>query len=139
MTGRVEDEWALAKLGHEFAAAVDDGSVEQAAALFTADGVFEVMGVEHTGHAAIAAYVDKARRAGMTGPRSGARHLVTNVLVTVDSADAAHGRSEFVLMTPGDAGPYVRVAGGYRDRYRRVDGAWLIAHRTVVSYAPAED
>ncbi|MEV5382552.1 nuclear transport factor 2 family protein [Streptomyces sp. NPDC052721] len=65
------------------------------------------------------------------------RRLMSNVLVTVAAPDAATARSYFSThrvdghgggVVP--AGPPVQV-GHYEDAFRRVDGRWLIASRTL--------
>ncbi|WP_330461823.1 nuclear transport factor 2 family protein [Streptomyces sp. NBC_00820] len=65
------------------------------------------------------------------------RRLMSNVLVTATSPDTAHAVSYFSTyrvdgydggMVP--AGPPVQV-GHYEDAFRRVDGTWLLASRTL--------
>ncbi|OZC87720.1 hypothetical protein CH272_18585 [Rhodococcus sp. 05-340-1] len=118
----------------EFAAAADDAaSVDEVVALFVDDAVFDMGGELHQGTSAIARYLQGARDAGFAGPAAGTRHIVTNCLVTVESNETASGQSEWMLIRSAadEAFPIVLSAGRYRDRYRRVDGVWRIAHRAV--------
>ncbi len=65
--------------------------------------------------------------------------MCTNILVTVDSATTATATSCFATHrvdghTPGTLvapGPPANV-GHYEDAFRRIDGSWLLATRTLV-------
>jgi 3-phenylpropionate/cinnamic acid dioxygenase small subunit len=59
------------------------------------------------------------------------RHLTTNTILEVDdAADTATARSAFVVLQATDAlALQPIIAGRYRDRFERVDGAWRFAER----------
>ncbi len=62
------------------------------------------------------------------------RHLTTNVSVEVDvERDEASARSTFVVLQAAERVPLQPiVAGRYRDRFERVDGAWRFAERCML-------
>lgn len=131
------DEHALTRLMVEFAYAADDAdSIDAVSALFDTDGVLTVAGETYTGRAAIAAYLQGARDAGFAGPHAGTRHIVTNALATIESDSEASGTCEWMLLRSATAespAPTVVASGQYRDQYRRTNGHWVIAARTVRS------
>lgn len=139
MTGSstIADEHALTRLMVDFAAAADDAdSVDAVSALFDTDGVFTVGGQSYSGRAAIATYLQEARDAGFAGPDAGTRHIVTNTLASIESENEASGGCEWMLLRSATAEspvPTVIASGQYRDRYRRTNGHWSIAARTVRS------
>jgi 3-phenylpropionate/cinnamic acid dioxygenase small subunit len=61
------------------------------------------------------------------------RHLCVNPIVEIDEAsDRASARSSFVVFQATDDLPLQPiVAGRYRDRFERVDGAWRFAEREM--------
>jgi 3-phenylpropionate/cinnamic acid dioxygenase small subunit len=61
------------------------------------------------------------------------RHLTTNVIVDIDEdADTASARSSFVVFQATPRVPLQPiVAGRYRDRFTRVEGAWGFAEREM--------
>lgn len=124
----------LRDLGTRFALYVDeDTDLDRAVGLFTEDGVWEMAGQAHTGRENVRACLQGARDAGFSGPAAGTRHLVANTLVEATGPDTATGRSQWLLVRgapPGEP-PVLLGTGAYTDTYRRVDGRWLFAHRTV--------
>jgi hypothetical protein len=62
------------------------------------------------------------------------RHVTTNVVIDVDEpAGAASARSTFTVFQQVSGGPLEAVvAGRYRDRFERVDGAWRFAERRIL-------
>ena len=61
------------------------------------------------------------------------RHLVTNVMIDVDeSAGTAAAESYFMSFQATDRIPLQPIVGGrYRDRFRRIDGAWWFVERFI--------
>jgi ketosteroid isomerase-like protein len=55
-------------------------------------------------------------------------HQLTNVTVSVDG-DTASARSYFTVLQVTAQGLHPILAGEYRDRFARVDGAWRFAER----------
>jgi hypothetical protein len=89
-----------------------DGVLEMA--IFRAEGGEQIV-------AALAG--NRAKRA----ERKVVRHNLTTSYVTFDDADHASGVTYF-LVYYGHGADHM---GHYRDKFRKVDGAWRIAHRYV--------
>ncbi|WP_433710306.1 nuclear transport factor 2 family protein [Nocardia sp. CA-084685] len=107
-----------------YAHALDDGRTDDIVALFSPDGVSEIMGVgTFEGHEAI-----RQVYAGLL-PTQPQRHLVANTVITSWSEDAATANSDLVFLQRGASGWAVLIAGRYEDTLRRDDGAWRFQHR----------
>ena len=104
-------------------------------AVFTHDAILESDGVpvqdafRYEGRAAIGGWLDRWRAdATAAAPRASfVRHHLTTSLIELEGADAARGRTYWTAYT--DIG--ADHGGCYVDRFRRVDGEWLLAHRKV--------
>ena len=61
------------------------------------------------------------------------RHLLTNVMIDIDeSAGTASSESYFMSFQATDRMPLQPIVGGrYRDRFRRIDGAWAFVERFI--------
>lgn len=120
---------ALRELVAGYAQAADSGRLDDVAAAFTPDGVLETPDrVEHRGREAIRAFLGAAGAAlagATTAPLI--RHHVSNLRLAVSGPDDATGAAYFLVVT--ERGP--DHWGRYRDRYVRLDGRWLFAHRRV--------
>lgn len=108
--------------------------LDELAATFTEDGVLEegpqdAGRIVRQGRAAIAAGLREGVARMHPGGKkpSFVRHHLTTSLLECVSPDEARGRTYFEVYT--DIGP--DHAGVYIDRFRKVDGRWLIAHREV--------
>src|SRR5271157_226856 len=87
MPTAVEDKDAIRELMAEYCFRLDDGRYDDMAALFTEDGTWDTAFGKATGRAAIAELARSLRaRAGSERPR--AAHLVTNIVITLDGANA---------------------------------------------------
>ncbi|MGW3205354.1 nuclear transport factor 2 family protein [Streptomyces sp. NPDC001135] len=126
---------ACERLVIDFVHRLDLGEPSSVAELFTEDGSWEWPppgdGRRIEGREALRAYFG-SRPAGRLS-----RRLMSNVLVTVTGRTTATAVSYFSTyrvdgyaggMVP--AGPPVQV-GHYEDTFRRADGRWLIASRTL--------
>jgi ketosteroid isomerase-like protein len=127
---------ALRELVAGYAHAADSGRFDEVVAAFTPDGVLETPDhVEHRGREAIAAFL---RGTGTALASATAvpliRHHVSNLRLAVAGPDDATGAAYFLVVT--ERGP--DHWGRYRDRYARLEGRWLFAHRRVRldGYAP---
>lgn len=128
-------ERACERLILDFVHRLDLGEPASVAELFTEDGVWEWPapgdGRRSEGRAALRAYFG-ARPADKLS-----RRVMSNIRVTVTSEDTAEATSYFTTYRiegwSGDmvpAAPPVQV-GHYEDTFRRVDGQWLLASRTL--------
>ncbi|MFE1951064.1 nuclear transport factor 2 family protein [Streptomyces sp. NPDC059524] len=132
---RLLAERACERLVLDLVRRLDLGEPSTVAELFTEDGVWEwpYDGRRVEGREALRAYFG-----GRPADRL-SRRLCTNVLVTVDSPDSASATTYFATYrvdgyTQGTMVP-TRLpsnVGHYEDRFRRVDGEWLLAHRVLV-------
>ena len=121
----------ITALIYTYAERIDAGDFEGIADLF-ADAVItnEVDDREITGRdAVLEMYTASTRRYPDDGtPKT--KHVMTNVIVEADEeAGTATSRSYFTVLqaVPGQFALQPVVAGRYRNRYRRVDGAWRFA------------
>ena len=120
---------AIESLIAEFAYLIDHGQTEEVAGLFTEDGWYgREGGARSVGRDAIRkSYAGRAARGERT-----ARHIFTNLRLTVQSADAAEGVCILLLFAADGAPPFPAepmLVQDYTDTYRKVDGRWLFASR----------
>ena len=133
----IEDWRALNDLVHEFAYRVDFGPTETVADLFVEDGWYGWGGTRAVGRDAIReAYRQRAARGLRT-----ARHLCTNLRITMLGSAKAQGQSIWLLFA--EDGPPTHPAVpllvcDVNDIYIRQDGRWLFESRqlTDVFVAP---
>ncbi|MGP3971357.1 nuclear transport factor 2 family protein [Streptomyces sp. 6N223] len=128
-------ERACERLILELVRRLDLGEPGTVAELFTPDGVWEWPAGERRveGQEALRAYFGSRPADRLS------RRICTNVLVTVDSPDAARATTYFATYrvdgwAEGTLVPPRLPAnvGHYEDTFRRADGAWLLARRTLV-------
>ncbi len=137
---RVADELEIRNLVARVAQLADSGAIDAYAALYTDDAVWEMpaspaTGLEASarrGTADIVAGVQERRAAGVQGPGSQTRHVVTTVSVELDGADAATAHSYWTFWSDTATTPTPRTMGEYQDAFQRTDGGWRLAHRTII-------
>ncbi|PNU02772.1 nuclear transport factor 2 family protein [Novosphingobium guangzhouense] len=125
---------AIRDLMARYTIAGDRLRVEDFLACFTHDAVIESERVppdrlfRHEGRTAIRNWQERWRSAG-EGAHGATfvRHHLSTSAVTLLGPDDAEARTYWTAWT--DIGP--DHAGHYLDRLRKVDGAWLIAHRRI--------
>ncbi len=125
VVGDQADRQAIADLGVLYARAVDDHAIDALVAMYTPDGVFERRGVAVTGAEAIrAAYVASfdTYRTMLHTPHPGVVRLHGDGTATGWS----HGHAELATRRT-----LVQASYRYEDDYRRVDGRWLFARRSI--------
>jgi len=120
---------AIESLIAEFAWLIDHNQTDKVADLFIEDGWYgRAGGARSVGREAIAkSYAGRAARGERT-----ARHIFTNLRLTVHSADAAEGVCILLLFAADGPPPHPAepmLVQDYHDTYRRVDGRWLFASR----------
>ncbi len=132
--------WAVTQLVYRATALTDAGAWEKLADLYLEDGVLARPSAPDqpiVGRTAILA-ASRAR------PPRTSRHVVSNPVVTIVSADEARVTSTLLLFT-GPVGDGVVTAdgtimiGSFDDHVRRVDGQWKFARRTgtmAMQYRP---
>jgi len=123
---------AIAELITRYAALNDAGDWDGVAALYTDEGRMSRPAAPDdfiAGRAAILA-------AFRSRPLRAARHIVANVLVTLDGETAARATSQILLFTgvSADEGLPVQsttppLVGSYRDRLMRTELGWRFAER----------
>ncbi|AOR34621.1 hypothetical protein BFF78_29425 [Streptomyces fodineus] len=119
-----------------FVRRLDLGEPADVADLFTEDGIWEWPppgdGRRIEGREALRAYFGSRPDDGLSC------HLMSDVLVTITGPDTASATSSFATYrvdgyeggAPVPAGPPLQV-GRYEDTFRRFDGKWWIASRTL--------
>jgi ketosteroid isomerase-like protein len=131
MGSDVDDRLEIRNLVAKIAHAADVGSVAEYVALLTDDVVWELPGAPPiVGIAAMTAGIEARRAAGVTGPGSHTRHVVSTVEVHVDG-DRATSLAFFEFLTDCAGTPTVAGVGSYQDKLRRTDVGWKIVRRTV--------
>ncbi len=123
----LEDREAIRELIARYGPLADAGEAQALAALWAADGIYEVVGfAQAQGHAAIAALIEgETHRALMA---DGCAHLLGPVAVEIDG-DTATVRGHSVVFRHGPEGfaPY-RVSANRWTLARRAEG-WRVVHR----------
>ena len=133
---RLFAERACERVIIDFAHRLDLGEPASVAELFTEDGSWEWPppgdGRRIQGREALRTYFGSRPADRLS------RRLMSNVLVTVTGSRTATSTAYFTTYRvdgyeaggPVPSGPPVQV-GHYEDTFRRVDGSWLIASRTL--------
>jgi uncharacterized protein (TIGR02246 family) len=135
MPTAVEDKDAIRELMAEYCFRLDDGRYDDMAALFTEDGTWDTAFGKATGRAAIAELARGIRaRAGAERPR--AMHLVTNIVIALDGADA-RVRSNWMVMQNTPQGPKIGSGGAYADQIASESGRWLFRYRKIDRFIAA--
>jgi ketosteroid isomerase-like protein len=118
---------AVTALIHEYAYRLDAGDFDGVAALFAHAEL------RSTRHDRVRRGSDEARTLfdpvilhGDGTPAT--MHQLTNVTVRVDG-DTATARTYFTVLQVTGQGLHPVLAGEYRDRFTRIDGAWRFAER----------
>lgn len=142
--GRLEDEQMILRTLYKYAHSLDAGNAEDWLACFTPEVEYEVRyptkpdeervalgrpegnAVHHSGHDQMKAFVTSVIARG----GSSRKHLICEPQIELTGDDAT-GVTYYFTVDYADGAPEVLTFGRYLDRYRRVDGSWLIAARIV--------
>jgi hypothetical protein len=131
---RIEIERACERLIHAYSRALDLGDMSAAADLFAENGSMARPMAPNV----VVEGRETIRAALLTRPKTLlTKHLATNVMIDVESRDAARGVSCLTMIstTPQEdtAPPYVSQGplyfGEFEDRFARVNGEWRFLER----------
>lgn len=124
MLATLSDDTAIRNVIASYAHAADDGDGQGLAALFTADGGLESLGVTVTGRTELAALIHGIYHANL-------KHLQLNTVVDVDG-DTATAVSDLMVQSavPG-TGWQTLAHGRYYDDLVRVDETWRFSRRVI--------
>lgn len=126
---QLEDERDIARLIASYGPLVDAGDAENAAALWTADGVYDVGDWLMTGRSEVAAMVRSDAHQGLIA--RGCCHFFGPPVITVDGEDAVVV-CESTLLVRRDSGGYtIARAGVHLLRLHREGDVWRIVSRTA--------
>ncbi len=131
---RFEIERACERIVYAYSRAMDVGDMNLAADLFAAEGTFaRPMTPDQliTGRETIRASLQSRPKTLLT------KHLVTSVMIDVESRDTARGLSYLTMIstTPGEGAKPPHLSAGpiwfgeMNDRFVREGGAWKFAER----------
>jgi len=128
-----EDDLAIRNLLAELAMMADTAPIDaldEYLSRYTDDAVWESPAETRRGIAEIQAGAEERRRAGVQGPGSHSRHVVSTQALWADGDDAL---SESYFMAVGDTtgDPAIKIIGHYQDRLRRTPEGWKLAERHV--------
>jgi uncharacterized protein (TIGR02246 family) len=130
MTTTIEEKEAIREVLAEYCFALDGGSYDGMAALFTEDGTWDTAFGKATGRAAIAQLARDIRaRAGDDRPR--AIHLVINIAIILDG-ERARVRSNWTVVQNSPEGPKIGSGGAYADEMVKEEGGdWRFRYRKI--------
>jgi len=121
---RIEAELALRRLAQQYCVAADHRDLELWRAVWTPDAVWETSPDRvFSGIDAICAAVRQQWQAFPIMQHGTVNHMV--------DVDAATGRSDVIVHVQLGDTTWINGGGTYLDQYRRHDGSWRIARRTV--------
>ncbi|MGH9025106.1 MAG: nuclear transport factor 2 family protein [Acidimicrobiia bacterium] len=132
-------ELAIRNLLARIAQLADRGEVEAYVASMTEDVVWAMpanpavglAAAERQGRADVAAGAHERLSAGVQGPGSNTRHVVTTTVVNVEGDDHATAQSYFLFIDDTTTEPAIRNIGHYDDMLRRTAEGWKLASRSV--------
>lgn len=123
----LEDREAIGDLIARYGPLADRGEAAALARLWTADGVYEVVGFARAeGHAAIAALIDGAHHRALMA--DGCAHLLGPVAVTLDGDEATAVCHSVVFRSVSGHFVAERVSAN-RWRLVRTGAGWRVQHR----------
>ena len=124
---RLEDERAITRLVHSYGPLVDSGCAEEVAALWEADGVYDVDEIFMRGQEQIAAMVRSDNHQSWI--EGGCAHVVGPPHVTV-TGDEAVAVGYTLMIVHAEDGFRVRRATANHWRLRRGGDGWRVTTRT---------
>ena len=127
MTLTLEDREAIRDLFARQNLAYDRREAERTSAMFTEDGVLELMGSDLTfrGRDSIRSYMERLLE--VTGDDY--RHWTNSLAIEAVEGAPDEARVECYIAAWGMSDGVFRLAGRYFDHLRKVGGEWKFAHR----------
>ncbi|MEU7713243.1 nuclear transport factor 2 family protein [Micromonospora chalcea] len=123
-----EDQLALWRIVASYGPAVDSGSAEITAQLWTEDGVYDTFPVVLNGRDALRGMVNGERHQALIN--NGAAHLMGLPHIVVDGDRAVvTNYSQLVLSAPDQNGYRIWRTGSNRWEFTRTDEGWKVTHR----------
>lgn len=124
----------IENLLHRYAESIDAGDFAAVGELFARGRVCSPEGtpIAEGADAVTRLYESTTRRYPDDGtPKT--HHVITNPIIEIDgSGTTATARSRFTVLQATEALPLqVVIAGGYRDRFERIDDTWGFAERIM--------
>jgi 3-phenylpropionate/cinnamic acid dioxygenase small subunit len=123
----------IERLLHLYAKYVDEAQWDDLGRLFTHAEVQTSNGGDAVrGADAIAAQWSSFNKVHADGTLR-TRHLITNVMIEIDEgAGTANSECYFMSFQATERTPLQPIVGGrYRDRFSRIDGAWMFVERFI--------
>jgi 3-phenylpropionate/cinnamic acid dioxygenase small subunit len=135
---QVADEVAITKLVARIAQLADTGELTDYAQCFTDDAEWVLppgSGVDleaqvRSGIADIVRGAQERRDAGIQGPGTNTRHVVSTVAVDTNG-DRANGRAYWRYYGQTDDTPQLLTLGQYDDEFVRTETGWRLRRRTI--------
>ena len=134
MSAWLEDRMAIEDLIARYNQSLDYGDYEAYLACWCDDAIFEGLGLNLVGTAAIRTFTDSYNQRYRLRLNA-LKHFTVNIHSVIDG-DEAMSSSYLQLLTTGDKGAYILFTGRYHDKLRRVGGQWRFAHRRMVQDMP---
>jgi len=133
-----DDRLAIHELIARAAWGYDASRLDVVASCYTADAVMTVAVAGRQPPARIdgRAAVVELIRSSIAAQRDQRRHVMSNVFVELDDADAPVVVSTLALVVAADGTARVLSTGTYRDTLAREDGAWRIRRRDLALDLP---
>ena len=128
---RVAAELEIRNAVSRIAILADQGDLDDYADQFTEDSVWDLPAAPRRGRDDIRAGAEQRRAEGVTGPGTATRHVITNVVVSVDGPDRAQADSYFVFVQKSTTEPTILNMGHYHDHFVREGGTWRLARRQI--------
>jgi len=140
---RLADELEIRNLVAELSQLADTASeeeLERYLALFTDDATWAVLAdgevlsaQERKGHQEILEGVRERRAAGIQGPGTNTRHVVSTLVVTFETSDKALARCYWRYYTnTTSSAPTLALMGEYRNTFVRTRKGWKLARRELI-------
>lgn len=140
---RLADELEIRNLVAELsqlADSVPDDELDRYLALFTEDATWAVLAdgpalnaQERKGHQEILEGVRERRAAGIQGPGTDTRHVISTVVVSFETSDKALARCYWQYFThTSSSAPVLGLMGEYRNTFVRTPQGWKLARRELV-------